>query len=53
MGKTGRKKRVRNQGYFYRNARGWYANDGNSVQICRDHYLKWTESMNEALWAMT
>lgn len=25
---------------------------GNSVQICRDHYLKWTESMNEALWAM-
>ena len=26
---------------------------GNSVQICRDHYLKWTESMNEALWAMT
>jgi integrase len=26
---------------------------GNSVQVCRDHYLKWTESMNEALWAMT
>ena len=25
---------------------------GNSVQVCRDHYLKWTESMNEALWAM-
>ncbi len=25
---------------------------GNSVQVCRDHFLKWTESMNEALWAM-
>ena len=28
MGKLGRKKRGRNRGYFYRNGRGWYANDG-------------------------
>jgi hypothetical protein len=28
MGKLGRKKRGRNRGYFYRNSRGWYANDG-------------------------
>jgi hypothetical protein len=102
MGKPGRKKRGRNRGYFYRNGRGWYANDGksmfpflfgdgsrikdkdtwpkqakmepvrpssagptpsstcamgcrvmgNSVQVGRDHYMKWTESMNDALWAM-
>lgn len=25
---------------------------GISVQICRDHYLQWTDSMNEALWAL-
>ena len=23
---------------------------GNSVQVCRDHYLQWCESYNEPLW---
>ena len=23
---------------------------GNSVQVCRDHYLQWTDSYNEPLW---
>jgi integrase len=23
---------------------------GNSVQVCRDHYLQWTDSDNEPLW---
>ena len=23
---------------------------GNSVQVCRDHYLQWSESYNEPLW---
>ena len=31
MGKMGRKKRGRNRGYFYRNGRGWYANDGKAM----------------------
>ncbi len=25
---------------------------GISVRVCRDHYLRWTDSMNEALWAL-
>ena len=23
---------------------------GNSPQVCRDHYLQWTETYNEPLW---